>query len=116
MKAKSIVYWTMTILVVLPIGSGGVGQILQYLANPHGAVPELGYPMYFFAILGVWKVLGAVAILVPGYPRLKEWAYAGIFFDVTGAAVSCAGLPAPARPPRTGAPRPSRRRCPSWRG
>ena len=51
---------------------------------------QLGYPMYFFAILGVWKVLGAIAILVPRFPRLKEWAYAGIFFDLTGAAASCA--------------------------
>jgi len=55
-------------------------------------VPVLGYPMYFFAILGVWKVLGAIAILVPRFPRLKEWAYAGIFFDLTGAAVSCAAV------------------------
>jgi hypothetical protein len=46
--------------------------------------------MYFFAILGFWKVLGAIAILVPRFPRLKEWAYAGIFFDLTGAAASCA--------------------------
>jgi uncharacterized membrane protein YphA (DoxX/SURF4 family) len=90
MKAKSILYWTMTILVVLPVGSGGVGQILQYLANPHGVVPELGYPTYFFAILGFWKFVGTVAILVPGFPRLKEWAYAGISFDLTGAAASCA--------------------------
>jgi hypothetical protein len=90
MKAKSIVYWTMTILVALPIGSGGVGQIMQYLANPHATVPALGYPMYFFAILGFWKALGAIAILAPGFPRLKEWAYAGIFFDLTGAAASCA--------------------------
>jgi uncharacterized membrane protein YphA (DoxX/SURF4 family) len=92
MKANSILYWTMTILVALPIGSGGVGQILQYQANPHGVVPVLGYPMYFFAILGVWKILGAIAILVPGFPRLKEWAYAGIFFDLTGAAASCAAV------------------------
>ncbi len=91
-KTKSIVYWTMTILVAMPIGSGGVGQILQFLANPHGVVPVLGYPMYFFAILGVWKVLGAIAILVPHFPRLKEWAYAGIFFDLTGAAASCAAV------------------------
>jgi len=48
--------------------------------------------MYFFAILGVWKFLGAVAILAPGFPRLKEWAYAGIFFDLTGAALSCAAV------------------------
>ena len=72
--------------------TGGVAQILQYRANPHGVVPELGYPMYFFAILGVWKVLGAITILVPGFPRLKEWAYAGIFFDLTGAAASCAAV------------------------
>ena len=53
---------------------------------------RLGYPLYFFAILGIWKVLGAIAILVPGFPRLKEWAYAGIFFDLTGAAASCAAV------------------------
>ena len=88
-KTKSIVYWTTTILVAFFM-TGGVAQLAQYRANPHGVVPELGYPMYFFAILGVWKVLGAVAILVPRYPLLKEWAYAGIFFDLTGAAASCA--------------------------
>jgi uncharacterized membrane protein YphA (DoxX/SURF4 family) len=89
MKAKPIVYWTTTILVAFFM-SGGLAQIWQYRANPHGVVPELGYPMYFFAILGVWKVLGVIAILAPGFPRLKEWAYAGIFFDLTGAAASCA--------------------------
>jgi hypothetical protein len=52
----------------------------------------LGYPLYFFHILGFWKTLGAIAILVPRFPRLKEWAYAGIFFDLTGAAVSCAAV------------------------
>lgn len=92
MKAKSIVYWVMTILVALPIGSGGVSQVAQYLGNPRGIVPVLGYPLYFFAILGVWKALGAIAILVPRFPRLKEWAYAGIFFDLTGAAASCAAV------------------------
>ena len=92
MKAKSVVYWTMTILVAFPIGSGGVSQVMQYVGNPHGVVHELGYPMYFFAILGFWKVLGAIAILVPRFPRIKEWAYAGIFFDLTGAAASCAAV------------------------
>jgi hypothetical protein len=90
MKARTITYWIMTVLVAFPIGSGGVAQIAQYLGNPHGVVPVLGYPMYFFAILGVWKALGAIAILVPRFPLLKEWAYAGIFFDLTGAAASCA--------------------------
>jgi len=91
MKARPIVYWTMTILVAFFM-SGGIAQLLQYRANPHGIVPDLGYPMYFFAILGTWKILGAIAILVPGFPRLKEWAYAGIVFDLTGAAASCAAV------------------------
>ena len=72
--------------------SGGLAQIWQFKVNPRGVVPELGYPMYFFAILGVWKVLGAIAILVPRFPRLKEWAYAGILFDLTGAAASVAAV------------------------
>ncbi|MGA7341965.1 MAG: DoxX family protein [Terracidiphilus sp.] len=88
-KSKTITYWTMTALVAFFIGGGGAAQIWQYRVNPHGVVPILGYPLYFFAILGVWKVLGALAILAPRYPRLKEWAYAGIFFDLTGAAASC---------------------------
>ena len=82
----------MTILVAFFIGGGGVAQVAQYLANPHGVVAVLGYPTYFFAILGFWKVLGAIAILVPRFPRLKEWAYAGIFFDLTGAAASCVAI------------------------
>ncbi len=88
MKSKSIAYWTTTGLVAFFIGSGGMAQVAQYLANRHGVVPVLGYPLYFFAILGIWKVLGAIAILAPRSPRLKEWAYAGIFFDLTGAAAS----------------------------
>jgi hypothetical protein len=92
MKTKSVVYWTMTALVAFFIGGGGLAQIWQYRANPHGIVPELGYPLYFFLILGIWKVLGAIAILVPRFPLLKEWAYAGIFFDLTGAAASCAAV------------------------
>jgi hypothetical protein len=91
-KARTITYWMMTILVAAPIGSGGVAQMAQYHAAPHGVVPILGYPMYFFAILGFWKFTGALAILVPRFPRLKEWAYAGIFFDLTGAAASCAAV------------------------
>lgn len=91
-RTRSIVYWIMTGLVAFFIGGGGFAQLWQYYANPHGVVPLLGYPMYFFAILGFWKILGAIAILVPRYPRLKEWAYAGIFFDLTGAAASCAAV------------------------
>jgi uncharacterized membrane protein YphA (DoxX/SURF4 family) len=92
MKAKTILYWTMTILVALPIGSGGVAQVAHLQQNVDGFVRVLGYPPYFVTVLGVWKVLGAIAILVPRFPRLKEWAYAGIFFDLTGAAASWAAV------------------------
>ncbi len=92
LKARNITYWTTTILIAFFIGTGGVAQIAQFLGNPHGVVPILRYPMYFFAILGFWKALGAIAILVPRYPRLKEWAYAGIFFDLTGAVASVAAV------------------------
>jgi uncharacterized membrane protein YphA (DoxX/SURF4 family) len=91
MRAKPVVYWITTILVAFAM-SGGVTQVWRYWEHPHGVVAELGYPMYFFGILGVWKTLGAIAILVPRFPRLKEWAYAGIFFDLTGAAASCAAV------------------------
>jgi hypothetical protein len=90
MKPKRFAYWASTIVIALLIGSGGIVQMLQFRASPHGVVPVLGYPTYFFGILGFWKVLGAIAILAPRFPLLKEWAYAGIFFDLTGAAASCA--------------------------
>jgi DoxX-like family len=92
LKARNIAYWTTTGLIAFFMGSGGVAQVAQYLGNRHGVVPILGYPMYFFCILGSWKALGAIAILVPRFPRLKEWAYAGIFFDLTGAVASVAAV------------------------
>ena len=91
MKARNIAYWITTILVALPIGSGGVVQ-LAFLGDSTPGTVLLGYPLYFFHILGFWKVLGAIAILVPRFPRLKEWAYAGIIFDLTGAAASNAAV------------------------
>lgn len=95
MKAKTIGYWTATILVAFPIGSGGIAQLAHLQQNVDGFVHVLGYPLYFMTILGVWKVLGAIAILVPRFPRLKEWAYAGIFFDLTGAAATWAAVGGP---------------------
>jgi uncharacterized membrane protein YphA (DoxX/SURF4 family) len=92
MKAKPIIYWTMTILVAISIGSGGAAQVAHLQQNVDGFTRVLGYPLYFVTVLGVWKVLGAIAILVPRFPRLKEWAYAGILFDLTGAAASWAAV------------------------
>jgi uncharacterized membrane protein YphA (DoxX/SURF4 family) len=91
MKAKSIIYWTTTILVAFFM-SGGIAQVLRLPPTIDGFHRVLGYPVYFVVILGVWKILGAIAILIPRFPRLKEWAYAGIFFDLTGAAATNAAV------------------------
>ena len=85
-KLKLIGYWGATvffafIMLVLAYGDLSSGPVHVQIA-----VHE-GYPVYLFTILGVWKLLGVIALLVPGFPRLKEWAYAGFFFDLTGAAV-----------------------------
>lgn len=92
MRARSILYWATTVLVAVSIGSGGAAQVAHLQQNVDGFVHVLGYPAYFVTVLGVWKVLGAITILLPRFPRLKEWAYAGIFFDLTGAAASWAAV------------------------
>ncbi|AEI43516.1 DoxX family protein [Paenibacillus mucilaginosus] len=86
-RGKVIAYWITTALLAFVVGSGGIGQLTRQWGTLE-SVKILGYPLYFLTILGTWKVLGAIAILVPGFPRLKEWAYAGIFFGLTGAAAS----------------------------
>lgn len=86
-RGKVIAYWLTTALLAFVVGSGGFGQLTHQWGTLE-TVEILGYPVYFLSILGIGKVLGAIAILVPGLPRLKEWAYAGIFFDMTGAAAS----------------------------
>ncbi|HTV20564.1 MAG TPA: DoxX family protein, partial [Polyangiaceae bacterium] len=76
MKPKRIAYWLTTILICLALISGGIGELLKPPAAVQG-MARLGYPAYVMTILGVWKLLGAFAILIPRFPRLKEWAYAG---------------------------------------
>jgi uncharacterized membrane protein YphA (DoxX/SURF4 family) len=87
MDKRMIGYWITTGLIALLFMFGGV---MDLLAPPEvvTGLGDLGYPAYFARILGVWKVLGVVALLAPGFPRLKEWAYAGMFFDLTSASVS----------------------------
>ena len=80
-------YWLATGLVVAELGVGGVWDIAR-LPFVSDLVTHLGFPSYFLVLLGSWKVLGAVALLVPRRALLKEWAYAGAFFSYTGAIVS----------------------------
>jgi hypothetical protein len=84
---KVLWYWIITAILSFCIFSGGLAQAVQVKGVVQGFKP-LGYPNYFISIIGVWKVLGVIAILIPKFPLLKEWAYAGIFFVMTGAVIS----------------------------
>lgn len=90
-KRNKIIYWVATIWLSLGMISTAVVQLLQLKTEGPGGViniTHLGYPAYILTLLGAWKVLGVIAFLIPKFPLLKEWAYAGIFFTVTGALYS----------------------------
>ena len=85
-KAGKIIYWIATIWLALGMVSTGLVQLMK--KDGQGGLDmltHLGYPAYLLMILGAWKILGAAAVLVPGIPIVKEWAYAGFFFIMTGA-------------------------------
>ena len=86
-KRNKIIYWIATIWLALGMLSTGIVQLLKPEAEVDN-MTRLGYPVYFLTILGVWKILGVVAVLIPKFPRLKEWAYAGFFFAMSGAVFS----------------------------
>ena len=86
-KTKKISYWVFTLWLALGMVSTGIVQLIrkpEEVANFTG----LGYPLYLMTLIGVWKLLGALAVLAPRFPLLKEWAYAGFFFCMSGAAIS----------------------------
>ena len=89
-KAGKIIYWIATIWLALGMVATGTGQLIKMKAGQGGAdmIKHLGYPVYLLTILGVWKILGVVAVLIPKFPLLKEWAYAGFFFIMSGAIFS----------------------------
>jgi len=86
-KRNKIIYWIATLWLSLGMLSTGIVQILQ-VKEEVDMMAHLGYPLYFMVILGVWKLLGVIAILIPKFPVLKEWAYAGFFFAMSGAIFS----------------------------
>jgi len=89
-KRDKIIYWISTLWLALGMVSTGVVQLLKMKEGAGGvdSITQLGYPLYFLTILGVWKMLGAVAVLIPKFPLVKEWAYAGFFFAMSGAILS----------------------------
>jgi uncharacterized membrane protein YphA (DoxX/SURF4 family) len=86
-KRNKIIYWIATIWLALGMLSTGAVQLFKMKADVD-QITHLGYPVYLLTILGVWKILGVVAVLIPKFPLLKEWAYAGFFFAMSGAIIS----------------------------
>jgi hypothetical protein len=86
-RRNKIIYWTSTILIVLGMLPGGLGQIFHAKWSLD-LIRPLGYPEYILTIIGTWKVLGSIVLLIPKFPLLKEWAYAGFFFAMSGAVFS----------------------------
>lgn len=84
---RTAAYWIVTVILAFSIALSGIGQLMRYGGNVD-LVTAIGFPLYITNILGTWKLLGIIAILIPGFPRLKEWAYSGIFFLMTGASLS----------------------------
>lgn len=90
-KRNKIIYWVATIWLSLGMVSTGIVQLIP-LEEEAEKMTALGYPLYFITLIGIWKLLGVVAVLMPGYPLLKEWAYAGFFFLMSGAVFSHAAV------------------------
>ncbi|MES2140044.1 MAG: DoxX family protein [Bacteroidota bacterium] len=86
-KRNKIIYWIATGLMSLGMLGSGFSQLL-HVKEMDELITHVGYPLYFMYIIGVWKILGVIAILIPGFKLLKEWAYAGFFFLMTGALIS----------------------------
>ncbi len=86
-KRNKIIYWIATLWLALGMLSTGVVQLFK-VEEEVDNITHLGYPIYFLTIPGVWKILGVVAVLIPKFPLLKEWAYAGFFFAMSGATFS----------------------------
>lgn len=86
-KRNKIIYWVATLWLSLGMASTGIVQLMK-VDKEVDAFTHLGYPVYLMTILGIWKLLGVVAVLAPRFPLLKEWAYAGFFFAMSGAIVS----------------------------
>ncbi|MBS9525676.1 DoxX family protein [Litoribacter alkaliphilus] len=83
-KRDKIIYWVATIWLSLGMVSTGIVQLIQ-MEEEVQKMNTLGYPSYFLTIIGVWKILGVIAVLIPKFPLVKEWAYAGFFFLMSGA-------------------------------
>ncbi len=90
-KRNNIIYWIATLWLALGMTSTGIVQLIK-MKEETDMMMRLGYPFYFLTILGTWKIFGVVAVLAPKFPLVKEWAYAGFFFAMSGAIISHAAV------------------------
>lgn len=86
-KRNKIIYWVATAWLSLGMISTAIVQLMK-VEEEVSSITKLGYPLYFLTLLGVWKILGVLAVLVPRFALIKEWVYAGFFFAMSGAAIS----------------------------
>lgn len=86
-KRNKIIYWVSTLWLALGMASTGIVQ-LSKTKDETDLMTHLGYPIYLLTILGIWKILGVIALLIPKFTLVKEWAYAGFFFAMSGAIFS----------------------------
>ena len=86
-KTHKIIYWIATLWLALGMVATGAVQLFKKPDEVEN-ITRLGYPVYFLTLLGIWKILGVVVTLIPKFVLLKEWAYAGFFFAMSGAIFS----------------------------
>ncbi len=95
MKKVNILYWVFTGLYAAFIIVSSIPNVISSASSVDMIVKQMGYPAYFLPFIGVAKILGGIALLVPGFPRIKEWAYAGLMFDLIAAIYSFIALGLP---------------------
>jgi uncharacterized membrane protein YphA (DoxX/SURF4 family) len=95
-KRNKIIYWIATVWLSLGMVSTGAVQLIK-MKEEADMFAHLGFPLYLLTLLGIWKMLGVIAVLIPRFPLLKEWAYAGFFFAMSGAIFSHVAMGDPAK-------------------
>jgi uncharacterized membrane protein YphA (DoxX/SURF4 family) len=95
MKKVNILYWVFTGLYAAFIIFTSIPNVISSASSVEMIVKQMGYPAYFLPFIGVAKILGGIALLVPGFPRIKEWAYSGLMFDLIAAIYSFIALGLP---------------------
>ena len=98
MKTTKILYWVLNGLFAFVMFGSAIPDLLSMEDAVRGIHKIMGYPLYFIPFIGLAKILGAIVILIPGFPRLKEWAYAGLTFDLIAATFSLYSIPNPEGP------------------